>query len=178
MGDCDTGQQKARWLEHHLLPLEPWLRRRIRYTGCAASDVDDIVQECFLRILAAHSAEHVPNPRGLLARVARNLMIDRHRHRARFEHVGLETAIELPGSCCPQEAFDTRRAVERVGAAFEGLPARRREIVERRRFTGQSSREVALALGITVSAIEKNLRMGIEALRRARDVAPGDYAGA
>lgn len=68
-------------MECELLPLEPWLRGYLLLSSCPASDIDDVVQECFLRIFAAPSIDEVPNPRGLLKRVARNLLIDRHRRR-------------------------------------------------------------------------------------------------
>lgn len=162
-----------------MLPHEPWLRRYLQVSSCPACDIDDVVQECFLRIYAAASIEQVPSPRALLRRVAHNLLVDRHRRRLGVDHVALDAALELPSACCPQdEMVDLRRALARVALAIDAFPARRRDIVERRCLAGQSSQEAAEALGVCSSTIDKQLRAGIAMLRSARDGALGEYADA
>jgi RNA polymerase sigma factor (sigma-70 family) len=170
-------QRRAGWLEIHILPHEQWLRSLLP-AYCSACDVDDIVQDCFTKILATPAIEEVTSPRGFLMRIARNLLIDRHRRRARKPQDDIGAALEVPSHCCPQdEAFDSRRALERVSSALDELPPRRRDIIERRRFAGQSNKAIAVDLGLSESAIEKNLRIGLETLRYARDHAGDEYSG-
>lgn len=170
---------RSGWMERDLLPLEPWLRGYLLLSSCPVSDIDDVVQDCFLRIFAACSIDEVSNPRGLLKRVARNLLIDRHRRRLGVEHVGLDAALDLPSPCCPQdELVDVRRTLARVELAIDAFSVRGRDIVERRCIAGQSSREVAAELGVCSSTIDKQLRASIAELRSARDGAFGEYADA
>lgn len=177
MEHLETSGSRRRWLERDMIPHEPWLRRHLLSSSCPPADVDDVVQECFLRIYASATIGDVPSPRGLLRRVARNLMIDRHRRRLGIEHVGLDAALELPSETCPQdELIDFRRALSRVARTFETLPARRREIVERRCLAGQSSRDAAEEMGVCSSTVDKQLRASVEALRFARDGAFGEFA--
>jgi RNA polymerase sigma factor (sigma-70 family) len=170
---------KSAWLIREMLPHEPWLRRYLLLSSCPIVDLDDVVQDCFLKIYAAASIEQVPNPRGLLRRVARNVLIDRHRRRRGIELVGLDAALQLPSGCCPQdELFDTRRTLSRVAQAMDGFAQRRRDIVERRCLAGQSSVEAAAELGLCSSTIDKSLRASIEVLRHARDGLRGEYVDA
>lgn len=95
------------------------------------------------------------------------------------EHVGLDAALEVPSGCCPQdELIDVRRTLARVTLAIDAFSSRGREIVERRCFAGQSSREAAAALGVCSSTIDKQLRASIAMLRYARDGVLGEYADA
>lgn len=175
--DRKAAALRSGWLERELLPLEPWLRGYLLLSRCPVSDIDDVVQDCFLRIFAARSIDKVSQPRGLLKRVARNLLIDRHRRRLGVEFVGLDAALELPSGCCPQdELIDVRRTLARVTLAIDAFPARGRDIVERRCLGGQSSREAAAELGVCSSTIDKQLRASIAMLRCARDGAFGEYA--
>jgi RNA polymerase sigma factor (sigma-70 family) len=175
VGDMKAVSNGA-WLEREMLPHEPWLRRYLRRSSCPVADIDDVVQECFLRIYAAGSIPEVPNPRGLLKRVARNLMIDRHRRGLGVEHVGIHAAYELPSGCCPQdELVDLRRALGRIARTFETFSPRSRDIVERRCIAGQSSREAASDLGVCSSTVDKQLRASVAALRSACDGASGEY---
>lgn len=159
-----------------MLPHEPWLRSYLILSSCPIADVDDVVQECFLKIYAAASIERAVSPRGLLRHVARNVMIDRHRRRRGVELVGLDAALQLPSDGCPQdELVDVRRTLTRVALAIEAFPPRRRDIVERRCVAGQSSREAAADLGLCSSAVDKQLRASLAILRSARDGARGEY---
>lgn len=179
MGDTSASASRSGWLERNMLPHEPWLRRYLLLTSCPDSDIDDVVQECFLRIHAAASIEHVPSPRALLRRIVHNLLIDRHRRRSGIEHVALDAALDLPSAACPQdEMVDIRRTLARVALAMDAFPERRREIVERRCLAGQSSTEAAAELGVCSSTVDKQLRAGIAALRFARDGAQGEYLDA
>lgn len=170
---------KSAWLVRDLLPHEPWLRNYLILSSCPLADVDDVVQDCFLKIHAAVSIERAVSPRGLLRHVARNVLIDRHRRWRGIEFVGLDAALEVPSDCCPQdELFDLRRTLTRVALAIDAFPARRRDIVERRCIAGQSSRDAAADLGLCSSAVDKQLRKSLEVLRSARDGACGEYVQA
>lgn len=179
MEDSTAATLRSGWLERDMLPHEPWLRRYLLLSSCPDADVDDVVQECFLRIYAAASIERVPSPRALLRRVAHNLLIDRHRRRHGVEHVGLDAALELPSSARPQdEMLDIRRSLARVALAMDTFPERRREIVERRCLAGQSSKDAAADMGVCSSTVDKQLRACIRMLRFARDGVHGEYLDA
>lgn len=166
--------QAAAQVEAYARGHEQWLRLWLRADGLG-SDIDDVVQDCFLRMLTSSSIGEVENPRALMKRIARNLIIDRHRHNSLVPFVSIEEASDIASDVSPpDEAFDSRRALERVVSAIAGLPCLRREILERRRFALQPASETAADLGISVSGVEKNLRAGLAVLRRARDLEAAD----
>src|SRR5688572_6915454 len=51
-------------------PLRQWLSHR---SGIKSADLDDLVQEVFLRLLRYSTAEVIGNPQGYLFRIAHNV---------------------------------------------------------------------------------------------------------
>ena len=81
------------------------------------------------------------------------------------EGAALEEALTAPAST---EA-DPERAVERVWLAdlLAGLDPRRREVVQRYFWAGESSREIAEALGVSVSRVQQLRQQAQELLHTA-----------
>jgi hypothetical protein len=69
-----------RWFTEHVLPHEPMLRAWLRGHFSKAGDVDDIVQEAYVRILEARRSREIVSPRAFLFATARNLALGRLRH--------------------------------------------------------------------------------------------------
>ena len=59
-------------------PLRAYFHKRIS----AASDVDDLVQEIFIRLIDRGSAEELENPDAYIFQAASNLLRDRYRRDA------------------------------------------------------------------------------------------------
>ena len=73
-------EEQARWFAEEVQPhevkaLRGWLRAK--YPGL--NDVDDLVQEAYLRLIRARAAAPVRNPKSYVFSVARNAAIDQFR---------------------------------------------------------------------------------------------------
>ena len=92
--DSELGQ----WFAAHVQPHEPMLRAWLRSRFRTEDDLDDLVQESYLRLLRARERGEVTSPKAFLFAVARHLALDRCRHREaterRPQHVG-----RLHGPC-------------------------------------------------------------------------------
>jgi hypothetical protein len=55
--------EQSRWFAEQVLPHEPMLRAWLRSLFPTEGDIDDIVQDAYIRILRAHAAES-PTPSG------------------------------------------------------------------------------------------------------------------
>ena len=86
--DSELGQ----WFATHVQPHEPvlraWLRSRFRTE-------DDLVQESYLRLLRARERGEVTSPKAFLFTVARDLALDRLRHREVLPTESFEENEEL-----------------------------------------------------------------------------------
>jgi RNA polymerase sigma-70 factor (ECF subfamily) len=129
--------------------LSSWLERRVAARG-SAGDVDDVVQEAFLRF-GRYPVGATRRPRALLLRIAANLAVDAARRRAarggdRMEGPGALRDLVDPS---PDPAFmiDLKRTVME-------LPPKLRETFLLARFTPMTNEEVAAHLGISTKTVE------------------------
>lgn len=148
----------------HVAELRGYLRKRL-----PASEVDDVVQDIFVRLVRRGQGGEVQYPRRYLYQVALATLVDRHRHdksRCGSLHCELLDA-ELPGDeLSPDRFLLAREGVRAARQVLAGLPERTREILIEVRIEGGSLKAVAARHGVTVSAVEKHL---IRALRALRD---------
>jgi RNA polymerase sigma factor (sigma-70 family) len=104
-------------LDERLKSEEPLLRAYLKRRLWRHEDVGDYVQEVYARVLATPPTAEVSNWRGLLRRIAANLVIDRSRRdrtRAASDHVEIEDDLDQ---------FDEQPSAERVLIARERLAA-------------------------------------------------------
>ncbi len=143
-------------------------------TGSAA-EAEDLVQEVYFKIVQADRVE-VENGPAYLYRLGLNLMLDRyrsaHRRRKRDHEYHRATQVvaggqEVSDAPSVEEAMDARRRLERLLAIVSNLPPKCRRVFQMHKLEGKTHSEVAAALGISRSAVEKHM---INALRRLSDV--------
>lgn len=136
--------------------LRSYLRRKLRDTD----DVDDMVQDVYLRVLAAPTEGPIENIRGFLRRIASNLLIDRYRSRVvrmtEFhdqvdEHMVDHLAIR------PDRIFEGRQELARLGDALKSISPVARDAFLLVRVEGYSHKEAALRLGITPKAVSHHI---------------------
>lgn len=184
-------------IETHLIPLYSRLpahspvpfsvvaryyRELLRFLQRAVKDRDtaaDLAQESYARVLAVQqSGETIDQPRALLYRTARNLVIDQHR---RSEVRGLAVPLEgeAPGDAVdemaapdawePEVAAMSAQSVEALLAAIGGLPLRCREAFILHKFDGLSQAEVARHMGISLTMVERHIKLGMQACRACQE---------
>jgi RNA polymerase sigma-70 factor (ECF subfamily) len=143
--------------------LLAFLRSR---TGCAHT-AQDLAQESLLRGLGVAKRTPVQHWRGLLYRIARNLLADLGRQRVQTQ------PAEEAGGCGdaaadtahqPEAALLARQQLQQLAAAIEVLPPRCREALDLVRFEGLSYREAAQRMGVSVNMVEKHLIRAMRAL--------------
>ena len=150
------------------------LLRYLRAHG-AGEAAEDLLQELWLKV-SSSVAGPIASPRSYLFRAATNLMIDRRRAesqaRAREqEWSGLSDRLSTseandPG---PERALEGRRRLELVERALSDLPDRALSIFRQHRLEGRTQREIASAMGLSVSTVESDLRVVYRLLAELRE---------
>jgi RNA polymerase sigma-70 factor (ECF subfamily) len=123
----------------------------------------------------------VREPARYLARIARNLFIDRNRRRKREAALfdwSADAGLAGRNGLDPERITASEQALMRALAAIEGLPPRCREAFELHRFEGLSYIGIAHRMGISVSMVEKHiaeamLRLDEEVARHHDEVRAG-----
>lgn len=174
-----SDKETAQWFSEQIQPHEPLLRAWLRSRFAARIDVDDIVQEAFVRVLQARQHGTLRAAKPFLFATARNLALDRlRRHEVtRTESLGEIEDINVidEGDSIP-EVVAHNQELALLSEAIQSLPDRCRQILTLRKLYGLSQREIAERLGITESTVSNQITIGIE---KCTDyfAAHGDWEG-
>jgi RNA polymerase sigma factor (sigma-70 family) len=151
------------WFSREILPLEAILMHYLRQNWRNASDIPDLRQEVYARVLQG-AREHIPdNPKRFLLASARNLLINLVR---RGHVVPMETFADFDAFDIADEAPEPDRVViekeelRRIALALTQLPPRTREAIELTYFEGLSRTEIAKRMGVTQPMASKFIANG------------------
>lgn len=155
---------KSQWFAEEVHPHESSLRAYLRGSFPAVRDLDDIVQESYLRIWTARATQPIRSGKAFLFRVARNLALDFVRRRKNspvdtVQDLSAFPAIEEGPSAA--EAACTNQELAILAEAIDSLPGRCREIVVLRKLRGISQKEIAAQLGISEQTVQVQAARGI-----------------
>jgi RNA polymerase sigma-70 factor (ECF subfamily) len=145
--------------------LRPFVARRVR----AAADVDDIVQDVFLRMQRGLGALRDEERFGSwVYQVARSAIVD-HQRRARKHGVA---AADEPTDLAAIESGEDDGAIERELASYMSpfvamLPSPYREALTLTELEGLTQKQAAEMLGISLSGMKSRVQRGRAQLRRA-----------
>lgn len=154
----------SRWFLTELEPHRPALRAWLLARFPTLSDVDDLVQESFTRVMRARESGPVRSARALAYTTARNLALDllRRQRVVSFEPVPDERAEPtLPDDTDVIATVSRQEELELLTRAIETLPERCRRIFTLRTAYGLSQRQIADQLGVSESTVEKQTALGI-----------------
>jgi RNA polymerase sigma-70 factor (ECF subfamily) len=153
------------------MPHERFVRRWFGSRRVSPADIDELLQEAYCRLAMLDGFDHIDNPRAYFLSIARNLMLRRLK-RQQIVPIDLVADIGLvedDGQPSLEDQVATRMAYDRVLRLIAGLPERCAQIVRLRKIEGWSQREIARHLGITEKAVEKQVWLGVKAVRLAWD---------
>ncbi|MBI4625966.1 MAG: sigma-70 family RNA polymerase sigma factor [Verrucomicrobia bacterium] len=160
-----AGQAEARWFAEEVQPHEPMLRAWLQSRFPQLTDLDDIVQEAYARVLAARSRMDVRQPKAFFFATARNLALDHFRRRqiARVEPLGgIDELSVLDEGENVAETVARNQEIELMTQAIQSLPDRCRQVMTLRHVYGLSQKAVAAQLGISVRTVEAQVTIGIK----------------
>lgn len=146
-------------------PHDSSLKAYLRGSFPAVHDVEDVVQESYVRVWKARAAQPIRCAKGFLFQVARRLALDVLRHgRASPIDAGRDLA-RLSVITHEPTGAETAALAERkrlLIAAVVALPHRCREIVILRKLEGVPQKEVAARLGISERTVENLVSRGVK----------------
>lgn len=149
-------------------PLERFFRRRV----ADPAEVDDLVQEVFLRLARQSNVAAIENPHAYVFQTAANILRDSGRwslSRRRAEHEPFEEAIHGCEAISPERIASARQSVAALKAALAELPERTQTVFVLHRFEGLRYGEIAVTLGISVSAVEKHMMRAMSHIVRGME---------
>lgn len=144
--------EQARWFAQEVYPHHSALRSYLRVSFPLVRDVDDVLQESYVRVWRARAAQPIQSAKAFLFRVARNIAVDfvRHHRASPVDAVSqLDFLAVLEDGPNAAETADRKEKVRLLAEAIACLPARCREIFILHKIKGLSRKEVATQLGLS-----------------------------
>ncbi len=157
------------WLQVHALPFEAEFRLRLRRVCSDAHEIDDVIQEVYLRLLDLREVAEIREPRGYLMQMAKNLVLDRLRHEAVLRidvPDDLEQLAVADPAAGPERVALARAELDWVLRQIARLPRRCRQVVRARRLYGWSQQVTAQMLGLSENVVEKETMKGMALIDR------------
>ncbi len=157
------------WFRQWRLPLRKFLLGRV---GIAASEVDDVAQEVFLRLLRYDKGELVEHPQAYLFKMASNVAAEWSiRARQRRPHDS-KWLTALVGAEQPEADLLRIESQSQVEDALNALTPRQREIMRLFFYEGLNYAQIAERLGDTLRSVRRNFVKSYQKLRHELD--PGE----
>ena len=137
-----------------------YFRRRLNDDA----EAEDMAQEVFLRMLRRGNLQALDDIRGYLFETASSVLIDRGRRgavRQSSHHESFDPQTHAGEAFPVERIFICRESLSKASLALLELPERTRTIFILRRLEGMRYASIASRLGISVSAVEKQMARAV-----------------
>jgi RNA polymerase sigma-70 factor (ECF subfamily) len=153
---------RGAWLDLEA-KLRPFVSRRVR----SSTDVDDVLQDLYLRMQRGLGGLRDDQRFGpWVYRIARSVIADHHRAAAR--HPLAASAAQEDEAACPEDEDDVEQVLASYVAPFVAmLPSPYREALTLTELEGLTQKEAASMLGVSLSGMKSRVQRGRERLRAA-----------
>jgi RNA polymerase sigma factor (sigma-70 family) len=158
----------ARWFTEevhaHDADLKAYL---LRSFPDARNEVDDVVQESYLRIWKAKTAKPFECAKAFLFTIARHVTLDILRHNRASPIVvlpDLQSLAAAENRPTGAEMVSRNERTRLLVLGLKSLPLRAQQVVLLRKFEGFSQKEVASKLGISEKTVDQHLSRGLKRL--------------
>jgi RNA polymerase sigma-70 factor (ECF subfamily) len=155
---------EARWFRENVQPHESALRDYLRGRFPSLTDVDDIVQESYVRLFRSRQSGQVAEVRPYLFAIARNAACDffrRNRNNSYNTVEEIERLAVVEDKANAAEIVSHDQELELLHEAIRALPERCQQVFVLRKLHALSHREIAEKLGIAENTVEGHISTGI-----------------
>ncbi len=172
-----TQTTSIRGLSAVFLEHQSSLKRFIARFFSRPQDVEDVVQEAYLRAFGAvKSGEDIRSPKAFLFRIAKNVALNELATKSRrlTDYIEDSTAQDVidKGSSAEDQVMGQEKLAMFCGAVAS-LPEQSRRAFLMRKVYGLSHKEISERLGISISTVEKHVASGL--LRCSAYLREGGY---
>lgn len=161
-------QDEQTAITRSFLALQARLRQFVRRFSVGRQDVEDIVQETFLRAYESERRQKIDAPSAFLFTVAKNVALSEIQRRATrlLAHISDLDDLHLAAEHCVERDVDAQQTLAAVLKVVAALPPQCQRVVIMRKVLGLSHEEIGRQLGISVKTVERHLT---KALKRCQD---------
>ena len=127
-------------------------------------DIDDVVQETFLKAYKAGQKTEIQSPKAFLFQVAKNTALKELTRKSTLITGYIEDSVSpevIEDTLSVEDQVDTRQKLTLFGRAVATLPKQCKRAFILRKVYGLSHKEIAGQLNLSVSTVEKHVANGL-----------------
>ncbi len=151
------------WLENNT-----FLKKFLRGFLNREQDIEDVVQETYLKAFTAEKEREIEQPKAFLFSIAKNLALNELNRKSRQMTGYIEecqSEISLGKTATTEHEIEAEQSLGKYCQAVASLPEKSRKVYLLRKVHGLKHKEIAEHLGISLSSVEKHLKLGLEVCR-------------
>ena len=161
----EPASDRSRWFAEEVHPHDSSLKAYLHGQFPSVRDVDDVVQESYLRIWKTRAAHPIKSAKAFLFTIARRLALDLVRRDRRSPFVPVKDVnalFVLTDAPNASEAATTSDDIQIMVEAIDALPARCREIFVLCQVESHPQRVVAARLGLSENTVAVQSARGLQ----------------
>lgn len=153
------------------LAAESSLKQYLMRYFVREQDIEDVVQETYLRAFESERSQVIRSPRAFLFTVAKNIAlseVSRKANQLMITMGDLGALDVIDGKPSPDDELEISVRMAALGDVVNGLPPQCRRVLVMRMIFGFSHREIAQRLNISVRTVEKHLTKALQRCQESR----------
>ena len=159
----DPKPKVASVLTRVFMESSPVLHHFLRRFLHRPQDIEDVVQETYLKAYAAEKITDISHPKAYLFSIAKNIALGELTKKSSqitgyIEECKNDLAIQSTPTV--ESELEAQQSLGIYCEAIAALPEKCRRVFLLRKVHGLKQREIAQAMGISVRMVEKHLRVG------------------
>ena len=159
----DRDPRVASMLTRVFMESSPVLHNFLRRFLHRPQDIEDVVQETYLKAYAAEKVTDISHPKAYLFSIAKNIALGELTKKSTqitgyIEECKNDLAIQSSPSV--DSELEAQQSLGAYCDAIAALPEKCRRVFLLRKVHGLKQREIAESMGISVRMVEKHLRIG------------------
>jgi RNA polymerase sigma-70 factor (ECF subfamily) len=144
------------------------LVRSVMKMSVEQQDVDDILQEAFIRVMHADTKLQIKSPKGYLFVVSRNIVLKKLMQKSKEIHTELDDALLESDEDDPiEKQLYQKRKFERFNLVLNALPEKHRRAILLRKLYCLNHKEIASKMNVSVSSVEKYIALGLKQCKQS-----------
>lgn len=146
-----------------LPPMLRKVRAVVLRRGVSPQDVDDLVQEAFVRVESYARKHEIRSQEALMVTAAMNLSRDQARHRMCLpvHNEGFDIQNLVDAAPQPEEQLFIQERLRRITSGLNRLDSRTRRCLLAKRLDGLTAAQVAARENLSVAAVEKRVARAV-----------------
>ncbi|MEX2367458.1 MAG: RNA polymerase sigma factor [Pseudohongiellaceae bacterium] len=165
MTDQPENDQADKSVTTMFLAIEQNLKTYLMRYLVRQQDIEDTVQETFIRAYEAQKTRVIHSPRSFLYKVAKNLALSelsRKTNKMMVTIGDLEDLDVLVGNSSMEDELDVGKHMASLAHVIGDLPPKCQSVIVMRKVYGFSHKEIARRMDISVKTVEKHLTKALQ----------------